>query len=145
MSLDEELANVIKEWGKAWESMDVDGAARLDEGAVGYGFRTKKWRDGTISKANEHQQGIKRFLDGMEKWHTEFIELHTRVDGDIGLAWGTHIEEYIPKGKPAEVARVRFTFTLKRTGKNWRIILYHRGIQPFDDSGLYMTKFTRAL
>ena len=67
-------------------------------------------------------------------------EVHTQVDGDIGLAWGVHTEVFKVRGQPAESVRVRFTNTLRWNGDTWKNLLFHRDAQVFDENGRYIRK-----
>ena len=78
-----------------------------------------------------------QFWGQLEYFHLELNTLHTTVAGDVGLAWGVYVEELQEKGRPPERARVRYTFTLMQEANGWKILLYHRDIQPFDAHGWY--------
>ena len=71
----------------------------------------------------------------MDYFRIELNELHTAVDGDVGLAWGFHTEDYKLKGQAPAKVRVRFAMTLNYERNRWRTLLYHRDIQKFDERG----------
>jgi hypothetical protein len=99
--------------------------SELGSGGVGYGFRTFQARE-----------GIPDSIPSMEYWRVTLDELHTSVDGNIGLAWGVHTEEFKVQGQAPEAVRVRFTNTLKWNGQRWVNLLYHRDAQPIGDTGM---------
>lgn len=101
--------------------------SELGSGGVGYGFRSFEARAGAPDS-----------IPSMEYWRVTLDELHTSVDGNIGLAWGVHTEEFKLRGQPPETIRVRFTNTLKWNGQRWVNLLYHRDAQLFGVSGTYL-------
>ena len=85
---------------------------------------------------------ITRFFARVEYYRTDLTDLHTLVDGEVGLAWGTWDEIFKPTNGPPEKAHVRFTETYKRDGTTWRSVLYHRDIEPFGADGRYRKQLT---
>lgn len=81
---------------------------------------------------------LRSFLASLEYDRPTLDELHTAVDGDIGLAWGSYTEDFKVRGRAPEKVRARFTLTLKHDTSGWRPLLYHRDIQPFDEKGGYI-------
>src|SRR5438445_2146929 len=136
-----------------FNAKDVDALVQDSKVAVGFGWRTAAARStgmANVSAADVAARGnepmrdaIKRFLDSMDYHHYTIEELHTSVEGDVGLAWGLFVEDFKIKGQPAEKARVRFTHVMKKEGEHWRPLLFHRDIQPFDEHGRYLAQFTR--
>lgn len=118
----------------AWASKDVEAIVRLDPPANGFGFRSLKARSAE-TPLSTYRETVKSFFDLMENFRIELNEMQTAVDGDIGLAWGFHTEDFKMKGRAPEKVRVRFTRTLKYERNGWRTLLYHRDIQKFDESG----------
>lgn len=102
---------------------------------VGFGFRSFAARGGANAG---FEQSIEQFGASMEYYRIRLDELQTKVDGDIGLAWGVHTEVFQVKGQAPESIRVRFTNTLLRDGRAWRNLLYHRDAQAFDANGRYI-------
>ena len=96
--------------------------SQLGSGGVGYGFRTFAVRKGPPDS-----------VPRMTTWRVTLDELNTSVVGEIGLAWGVHVEEFTEQGKPRRVVRVRFTNTLRWDGHRWVNLLYHRDAQDFPD------------
>ena len=96
--------------------------SQLGSGGVGYGFRTFDVRTGPPDS-----------VPRMTTWRVTLNELNTSVVGEIGLAWGVHVEEFTEQGKPRRVVRVRFTNTLRWDGQRWVSLLYHRDAQEFPD------------
>ena len=102
---------------------------------VGFGFRTFAARGGADAG---FEQSIGQFAAMMEYYRIRLDELQTRVDGDIGLAWGVHTEVFQVKGQAPESIRVRFTNTLRWDGQGWKNLLYHRDAQSFAANGRYV-------
>ena len=96
--------------------------SQLGSGGVGYGFRTFAVRRGSPDS-----------VPSMTSWRVTLDELNTSVVGEIGLAWGVHVEEFTEQGQPRQVVRVRFTNTLRWDGQRWVNLLYHRDAQEFPD------------
>ena len=57
------------------------------------------------------------------------------------MACGTFIEKWQDKGQLPEQARVRFSKVLTKGARGWRVLLYHRDIQPFEE-GCYPKTLT---
>lgn len=127
----------MKAWYAAWASKDPDTVARIEPPANGFGFRALAPRSLATPRA-ENLERIRNFFVSMEYFRIELNELHTAVDGDVGLAWGFHTEDFKIKGQAPEKVRVRFSVTLKRERNSWRTLFYHRDIQPFDERGRYI-------
>ena len=102
---------------------------------VGFGFRTFAARGGADAG---FEQSIGQFAAMMEYYRIRLDALQTRVDGDIGLAWGVHTEVFQVKGQAPESIRVRFTNTLRWDGRAWKNLLYHRDAQSFAANGRYV-------
>ena len=102
---------------------------------VGFGFRTLAARGGSNAG---FEQSIEQFGASMEFFRVRLDELQTKVDDDIGLAWGIHTEVFQVKGESPESIRVRFTNTLRWDGRAWKNLLYHRDAQPFNADGRYV-------
>ncbi len=150
--------DVEKEIRREWEVFNSGNLnailqqATRSAGGVRFGWRTAAarstgWsnvdaRDVAERGAEAFREPIKRFLDSMQYYHCTIEELHTSVEGDIGLAWGIYVENFKVRGRPAEKARVRFTQVLKQDGERWRTLLSHGDIQPFDEHGRYVAQFT---
>ena len=79
------------------------------------------------------RRGPPNSVPRMTTWRVTLDELNTSVVGEIGLAWGIHVEEFTEQGKPRRVVRVRFTNTLRWDGQQWVNLLYHRDAQEFPD------------
>jgi hypothetical protein len=150
----EDVDKELRRRGDVFNSGNLDAILQNshDHEVFGFGWRTAAprstgWssvdsRDVAARGAEAFREPIKRFLDSMEYYHCEVEELHTSVEGDIGLAWGIWVEDFKVRDRPAEKARVRFTEVLKKEGEHWRLLLSHRDIQPFDEHGRYLTQFT---
>jgi hypothetical protein len=125
----------VKEVIAAYDSNDVERIVEVDPGAIGFGFRELNTRPAdTAAWAN----GLKAYLTRVDYYRMHLDEVHTDVDGNIGLAWGFYTEDFKLKERSPEKVRVRFTFTYKYDQGTWRTLLYHRDIQKFDDRGRYV-------
>jgi len=116
--------------------------------SVGYGYRPAEARVAPPfgeASLTGFKKMMAQFWDQREYYHIELSTLTTAVAGEVGLAWGVYIEEFQEKGRSPERARVRYTCTLMKGEDSWKILLYHRDIQPFDDQGWYPRALTAVL
>jgi hypothetical protein len=74
----------------------------------------------------------------MDYYRVELNDLQTKVDGNIGLAWGFYTEHFKRKGHAPEEIRIRFTRALRFDQGNWQTLLHHADIQQFDEKGNYL-------
>ncbi len=139
----EEVAEGVRGWFSACKAGDMKTVAEMEANAIGFGFRTAAWRDQT-HRGEPYLQILERYFDNFDYFRIELEGLHTSTEGDIGLAWGVHVEEFKVKGRPPERARVRFSLVLKKGAAGWQVLLFHRDIQPFDEKGLYLTELTEV-
>jgi hypothetical protein len=125
----------------AWNSRDID--ALTDGGWTrGFGFRSLAPRTEESYTAEVVQEILVRFFESIDYYRVTPGETTVAVDGDIGLIWGFHTEEIKHKGRPPERYRVRSSATLRRDASgNWRTILSHRDIQPYNEDGQYIPTF----
>jgi hypothetical protein len=122
---------------KAWGAHDPVRLADLDAtGGVGFGFRARDAR--VFTTKDQAVAGTKAFFESVAYYRITPEEIHTKVVGDVGLAWGLYTEEFQVKGRPAERIRARFSDTWKRDESGWHLLTYHRDAQPFDGSGRYI-------
>jgi ketosteroid isomerase-like protein len=138
----EEVAEAVREWCRAWDTHDVSTILAMEAQASGFGFRPFARRDQAAVGERGYLQMLERFFSEMEYFHLRLEDLQTSVIGDVGCAWGRHVEEFQEKGRPPERARVRFTKVLTKGTHGWRVLLYHRDIQPFGDDGRYPRSLT---
>src|SRR5712692_190764 len=110
-------------------------AAAEPQGA-GFGLRSLAPR--TNRPRDVEIEELRSFFNRVEYWRANLDELHTAVDGDVGLAWGFHTEDFKVRGREPEKVRVRFTLTLKKEATGWRHLLFHRDVQQFDEKGRYV-------
>jgi ketosteroid isomerase-like protein len=131
-------ASMVESWVRelvsAYTAHDIDTIVRLDPPSPGFGYRTLQSR----STSRPVQDLLSAFFSNMDYYRIELNEVHTAVDGDIGLAWGFFTEDFREKGRSPERLRVRFTQTLKYEPSGWRTLLFHRDVQPYDEHGLYL-------
>jgi ketosteroid isomerase-like protein len=140
----EEVEQATRDWIAAYNSGDVAKGAALETTGVGFGYRSRASRNLPASGSVGYIEGIRQWYAQHDALRITFEELHTSVDGDIGVAWGVYIEEFQERGRPAERARVRFSQALRKDASGWHFILFHRDIQPFDDDGRYLRTLTTA-
>jgi hypothetical protein len=136
MGLEKSLEFYLRKQYKAFNDADVHA---IDEGwGVGYGYRSLMPR-AEIPPAM-HVQFTQMFFDMMERYEMTIDELHVKVDGNIGLAWGFHSEDFQVKNQAPEKVKVRFSMTLKQDDRHgWRVLMGHRDIQTFEN-GMYIAQ-----
>ena len=119
----------------AWNAGDldriVDTPGLSNNVGIGFGWRT---RDPRVGESREYQlETIRPFFAAVEYYRITDEEIHTAVDGDVGLAWGFFTEDFQVRDRAPEKIRVRFTTVFKREEGRLRQILFHRDAQSFDD------------
>jgi hypothetical protein len=130
----ESLENYLRQ---QYDAFDKGRADDIDGGwYIGYGYRSIMPR--ADLDESMRIQFSEFFFSMMERYHIAIDELHVAIDGNIGLAWGFHTEDFQMKGRPPERLRIRFSMTLKFDNNKWQVIMGHRDIQPFDASGMYI-------
>ncbi len=105
--------------------------------ARGFGFRRLDARDWSRLDDAAWAQTAQHWQGALVHYRQEIESLETDVVGDVGLAWGIYVEDFQHHGQPPERARVRFSQVMTRGTDGWKVILYHRDIQPFDANGQY--------
>ena len=149
----EDIEREIRRIFSAFDSGDVGALLKNAQEGINYGWRNSAARIGSVvvdpqeaaaHGAEAYREAMKRFFDSMEYYHVRFEELHTSVEGNIGLGWGVYIEDFKIKGQPPEKARVRFTTVLKNEGESWDVLMRHSDIEPFDEHGRYLPQLTRV-
>ena len=111
--------------------------------AVGFGFRPFTRRDHIANaRAEGRDRPLERFFNQKASYSLVLETCETTVVGDVGLAWGTHLETWQDHGQPPEQARVRFSKVLTNSEHGWEVVLYHRDIQPFTAAGRYPKDLT---
>jgi hypothetical protein len=103
---------------------------------VGFGFRTFAAR--LPATDSSFTQSVGQFNSALDYYRLYLNDLQTKVEGDVGLAWGVHTEVFQVKGQAPESVRVRFTNTLRWDGRAWRNLMYHRDAQSFHANGRYV-------
>jgi hypothetical protein len=131
-----EVEKLIRDAHELWNTGDPAKFPDIGFGGNGFGFRNRASRP-PIDKKTE-LEFAQKFYEMIEYYHSALDEIHTAVDGNIGMAWGFYTESFQMKGQNPEVAHVRFTLTLKKDEQGWRMLLYHRDIQQFDEKGNYI-------
>jgi hypothetical protein len=131
-----EVEKLIRDAHELWNAGDPAKFPEITFGGYGFGIRNRAPRPPIDKKtAIEFAQKSYKMV---EYDHATLDEIHTAVDGDIGMAWGFYTESSKRKGQEPEVVHVRFTITLKKDAKGWRTLLYHRDAQQFDNQGNYI-------
>jgi ketosteroid isomerase-like protein len=138
----EDVADAVRTWCTAWHTHDIPTICAMEAPAVGFGFRAVARRDHGARGAAYQAQALEQFFGQVDYYRMALEDLQTSVRGDIGLACGVLIEEFQEKGRPPERARVRFTKVLTKGASGWQVLLYHRDIQPFEDTGAYPRALT---
>src|SRR5437867_519756 len=137
---EDDLAEFIRGMWRRFNSRNVDSIVlQGSHEGIGFGWRGQAWRTsqwGGVSaeelrknSAEMLRQQLERDFASWDYYHVDVTDLHTAVDGDIGLAWGTYNESFKPKNGAPETAHVRYPETYKRDGNPWRSLLYHRDIE----------------
>ena len=135
----ESLESHLREWYAAFDSGDASRTAAIDVQGPGFGIRTHDARP-PASKA-QYGEKLKQFFSQFSYYRIRIGELRTEIVGDTGLAWGVHSEDFQVIGRKPEKVRVRFTMTLRYEASGWRILLFHRDCQSFDEKGRYVPSF----
>jgi ketosteroid isomerase-like protein len=135
----EDVTDAVRAWCTAWHTRDMPTIRAMEARAVGFGFRPFTRRD-HLANAGERQ--LERFFTQKASYSLVLEDCETAVEGDVGLAWGTYLEQWQDHGQPPEQARVRFSKVLTRGERGWEIVLYHRDIQPFTAAGRYPRELT---
>lgn len=128
---------------EAWNANDVEKIVRTESliGGTGFGYRTRAVRlpSPADSDPAAAAASVKGFFAVFDYFRVKLDEVHTAIDGDIGIAWGYYTEDFQPKGGEPQLVRARFSGTWRREGDRWRQLLYHRDAAPFDDRGRYIS------
>jgi len=140
---EESLKASVEEGYLAWSERRTED---IDPGySRGFGFRAKSPRSSNdkvpdVIEDWTRKKFLARWLDQMENYRTYIENMRFEIDGNVGMMWGFHIEEFKRKGKPPEKVRVRSsaTYLYDPESNKWRTLLSHRDIQVFDDSGEYV-------
>lgn len=138
----EEVAQAVRDWIGAFNRRDL-AACVIDAEGVGYGYRTIGARDMSSLGIEGNTRLLGDFFARCDSFRTTLEQVETAVTGeDLGLAWGVFVEDFQEKGRPPERARVRFSQVMRKTADGWKILLFHRDIQPFGEDGRYPRELT---
>lgn len=138
----EEVAQAVREWASTFDSRDYERLWQFECESVGFGYRSTDARPMAGLGRELYLQVHDGFFSTFERYHLEFESLETAVVDGFGLAWGCYIEDFQHKGMAPERARVRFTQTMRKDESGWKILLFHRDIQPFGEDGRYPRSLT---
>jgi ketosteroid isomerase-like protein len=134
----EEIAEAVRAWLAAYDTHDVEALVAMEAGSFGFGFRSfTARREGRVAR-----DILERFFATVDYYRAVPEDFETSVRGDLGMAWGTFVEEFQHKGQQPERALVRFSNVMTKGPEGWRVLLYHRDIQPFTEEGLYPKTLT---
>ena len=135
-------ADSLERWVRRAYALETPGAREVwqELGWTGAGFGFRSFAARRASSGENASQLMNLMAATTEYYRLYLNEVHTQVDGDIGLAWGVHTEVFKVRGQPAESVRVRFTNTLRWNGDTWKNLLFHRDAQVFDENGRYIRK-----
>lgn len=110
--------------------------------AVGFGFRNAALREHSLMNEKDTLALMNAFINQMEHYHLEIQDMHITVDGDFGFALGTFIEDFQTKGKPPEKYLVRSSTVYKKENGVIKVRYSHRDVQPFDEVGNYIPRYS---
>ncbi len=139
----DEVAQATRDWLGAFSLGELERAFSIESTSFGYGFRNRQWRD-IAAAGDAYGRAIGQWFEGLSHYSLQFEELHSRVAGDTGFAWGVYVEETEAPGHPRERARVRFSHALQKDESGWHVLMFHRDIQPFEEDGRYPRALTTA-
>ncbi len=136
----EEVAEAVRGWVAAFT--DPARIRAYEPESIGFGSRTLAVRHMATLSEEQFMAVYRRFLDSLVTYQAELTSLDTAVAGDVGLAWGFFVESFQEKGRPPERSTVRFTLTMAKDDSGWKVLLYHRDMQPLDENGRYLRSLT---
>jgi ketosteroid isomerase-like protein len=141
----DEVAEAVRAWLAAWHTHDVEALVAMEAGSFGFGFRSFTARgEGQVAQ----RDALERFFASVDYYRAVPKDFETAVTGDLGMAWGVFVEEFQEKGQQPERALVRFSNVMTKGPRGWRVLLYHRDVQPFTEEGRYpktLTAISRAV
>jgi ketosteroid isomerase-like protein len=137
----EEVAEAVRAWCHAWHTGDIETLLAMEAPSFGFGFRPFTPRDHVAEGQAGQRERFERFFGRMDSYSLVPEDFETAVVGELGMAWGTFMEQWQDKGQPPEQARVRFSKVLTKGAQGWQVLLYHRDIQPFE-TGRYPKTLT---
>jgi len=142
------VAAAVQEWNNTNNDVartgDPSGWRRFEMVARGFGFRSAAARDQSQLDDAAWIQAAQRWQGALDHYHQEIESLESDVVDGVGPVWGVYVEDFRHKSQPTEHARVRFTQVMTRDDDGWKVILYHRDIQPFDANGQYPRSLTTS-
>ena len=81
----ESLEQHVRSWFAAWDSGDPMRIAIWETPAPGFGYRIRSPRKALAAPA--HLEQLKAFFASVAYFRITPDEVHTELDGDIGLVW----------------------------------------------------------
>ena len=131
----EDVAEATRQWFAAYDDGNYKAAAAVEARSFGFGRSARAPRDIASVGETGYLQAVEGAMGGLEYYRTQIEELHTAVEGDVGMAWGLLIDEFQERGREPERRRGRFSHVLTRGAAGWQMLLFHRDSQPFDEEG----------
>ena len=137
-----DVRDAVHTWFRAWQTQDIDTLLAMEAMSFGFGFRQRTPHNYVIEGEARQRERLERFFGQMDFYSLVPEDFETAVTGALGLAWGVFIEAFQEKGHSPEQARVRFSKVLTQDAHGWKVVLYHRDIQPFSEEGRYPKALT---
>lgn len=133
-----DLENYVRKGIESYNSLNVDSiiAGGFTGFENGFGWRTRLPRPPLSREVVSSV--LQNWLDGMTHYKIHVEQIYTKLEGNVGLAWGFFTEEFQLKEGQPQVVTVRFTITSIRDKSGWRTLLAHRDVQKFDSEGKYV-------
>lgn len=131
----DDVAQATREWFGAYADRDYRKAAAIESRAFGWARDSGAPRDITVIGEAAYLEAVERTMGALESYRPVVEELHTAVEGEVGMAWGVLVEEYKEHGREPWTRRSRFSHVMVREDAGWRMLLFHRDVQPFAAGG----------
>ncbi len=132
---EEDVVEATRQWFQAYVDRDYRKAAAIESRAFGWARDSRGFRDIRAIGEDAYLQAVEQAMGGLESYRAEIEEIHTAVEGEVGMAWGVLSEEYKEKGRRPWRRRSRFSHVMVREEADWRMLLFHRDVQPSPEAG----------
>ena len=139
-----DVAEAMRDWVAAAQNRDFARVWAMESGGIGFGYRTLSARGMGSTTRDDYVKRMNAFFASFVSYDVKLETVETAVQGEIGMAWGTYTENFQVTGSAPERVRVRFSQVMSKGESGWRVIMFHRDIQPFDTSGAYPRSLTTA-
>jgi len=94
----EEVAEAVRAWCHAWHTGDIETLLAMEAPSFGFGFRPFTPRDHVAEGQAGQRERFERFFGRMDSYSLVPEDFETAVVGELGLAWGTFMEQWQDKG-----------------------------------------------